>query len=232
MSMTALPHSKTVLFDLDGTIVDNFQAIYLAYRHAAESLGLEPATFAKVKATVGGSIQVTMGHLLGAEHTEAGIKHFRENFPQVMYEGLEALPGALELIAALHERGYQTAVFTNKAGPAARDICQHLGFTPYLDRVFGTIDTPYRKPQPEYTAHVLAELDAKATTTVMVGDSPFDLAAARTHGLACHLVATGSHTRAQLEAEDPPAEGIWDDLFALGVDGFRLPLDPAVAALS
>ncbi|MGF1451187.1 MAG: HAD family hydrolase [Opitutales bacterium] len=219
---------STVLLDLDGTLVDNFEAIYLSYHYATEQLGLEPVDYATVRATVGGSIVVTMERLVGPELAERGVTLFRERFPEVMLEGLRALNGALALLEKFSEAGIAAAVFTNKDGPAARQICEHLGLDRWLAAVAGTNDTPHRKPQPEFTEHILSVLDARPESTLLIGDSPFDLSAAQTHDLACHLVATGSHTEAQLRAEDPAPDGVWSDLHALakGVFGWELP-EPA-----
>jgi phosphoglycolate phosphatase len=228
--MKDLRSFRTVLFDLDGTLVDNFQAIYLCYRHATEQLGVAPVSYAEVRATVGGSINVTMERLLGAELAPRGVALFREHSPKVLFEGLEVLSGARELLTGLRHAGVQTALFTNKCQGAAEDLCAHLGFTPLLDGLFGTTPTSARKPEPAFTEHALQSLGADPATTVVIGDSPFDLAAASTHGMACHLVATGSHTRAQLLAEQPAPDAVWDSLEALARDGFRLPSAPFVVA--
>jgi phosphoglycolate phosphatase len=109
--------------------------------------------------------------------------------------------GSGELLAALHSAGVVCAVFTNKHGPSARRVCSHLGLDPFLAGVFGATDTPWLKPQPEFTAHVLEKLSASAATTALVGDSPWDVDAARLGGLgACLAVTTGTHTAAELRA--------------------------------
>ena len=114
----------------------------------------------------------------------------------------------------LHARGVKLAVFTNKQAEAARRICAHLGVTPILDGVFGAGDTPWLKPQREFTAHVLATLGARADSTLLVGDSPFDVETAHNGGFPCWAVTTGTHDEAQLRAAG--ADRIFPNLTALG----------------
>lgn len=207
---------KTVLFDLDGTLIDHFTTIYRCYRYAQEKLQLEPVSYEQVKASVGGSVAITMTKLVGADAADAATHLYREHFNEIMLEDLHKLPGSDTLLQTLHERGMQLAVFTNKRGDPSRTICTHLGWEPWLTRVYGTADTPYRKPQPEFTAHVLADLHADPQHTIMIGDSPYDIAAAQCQQLPCYCVATGSHTQAQLAAHEQAPAAIFANLMELG----------------
>lgn len=207
---------NTVLFDLDGTLVDHFTTIYRCYCYALEQLGLPPVSYEKVRATVGGSVPVTLSRLIGPERAPQALEHFHRHFQEIMLEDLLALPGAAWLLNALNAQGLNLAVFTNKDGDAARAVCDHLGFTPCLRGVFGCGDTPYRKPQPEFSQTVMAKLGADSGKTLMVGDSPFDVSAGRACGIPVYCVTTGSHSQAELEAESDPPDGIFPDLCSLG----------------
>jgi phosphoglycolate phosphatase len=104
-------------------------------------------------------------------------------------------------------------VFTNKTGHFARRIVEHLGWANRFAGVFGAEDTPWRKPEPAFTRHVIDRLGIDPATTLMIGDSPFDIAAARAGGIRVLVVATGSHSLDQLELED--ADGVYPDFPAL-----------------
>jgi phosphoglycolate phosphatase len=123
------------------------------------------------------------------------------------------MPGAVELFRTQHAAGVRLAIFTNKRGHHARKICAHLGLMPYLNGVFGAKDTAWMKPQPEFAAHVLAQLGRRAETTMLVGDSPFDVQSAHNGGFACWCVTTGTHDADQLRAAG--AEKVFPDLFAV-----------------
>jgi phosphoglycolate phosphatase len=212
---------KAVLFDLDGTLIDHFRVIYRCYQYALDRLGLDPVSYERVKAAVGGSIQVTFGKLIPQAHVDEAVTLFREEFDRIWHEDIEVLPGAQWLLDGLHARGLKLAVFTNKEGDRARRVLGHIGLAARLDGIHGTLDTPWRKPQPEFTRHVLAELGTDPAHACMVGDSPYDVEAAAVAGMPCHTVATGSHTVEQLRSETTAAS-VHTHLFELGERVFGL----------
>lgn len=203
----------TLLLDLDGTLVDAFTTIHRSYCHVLPQFGLPPPTMAQVRRAVGGGLENAMRHFLPEAHVAEAVKQHIAYTEKILLEDVQAMPGALELLRTQHAAGVKLAVFTNKRGAHARLICAHLGFEPYLEGVFGATDTPWLKPQPEFAAHVLATLGANRETTMLVGDSPFDVQAAHNGGFACWCVTTGTHDEAQLRAA--PAEAVFPDLFAL-----------------
>lgn len=213
---------QTILFDLDGTLVDHFTTIANSIAHAQRELGIEETSYEKVRATVGGGIHLTLTRLMGAETADKAFPIFNEHFEGNIFEGLFALPGATWLLEQLHARDkYQLAVFTNKNGKQSRTLTKHLGMDPWLTANIGAGDTEYRKPDPLYTAHMLEVLEAASDETLLIGDSPFDFAAAEAGCLRCLLVATGSHSKEQL-ANETGAEDIYENLFELAEAEFGL----------
>lgn len=209
---------RTALFDLDGTLIDNFTAIHRCYSDVAESLGLVPKSLEAIRAAVGGSISLTMSRLIGDELAPEGIRRFREHFPEVMFEGVFVLPGVKWILRNLRERGVRAAVFTNKDHDATLALLAHLGLADLLDAAFGTgtEKMPWRKPQREYSEAVLAAMDAVPSETLMVGDSPFDIQAAETVGMPVACVATGTHMPETLLPALPDPELIFGNMFQLG----------------
>ena len=200
----ARPLPETVLFDLDGTLVDNFEAIHRCYDDVMGMMGLPSVTLEQIRRAVGGSVNVTVVKLAGEANAPTATRLFREHFPSVMYHGLRAYPGCREILGGLRQRCVRVAVYTNKDDANSKKIMEHLGLDDVLDGVYGTNVHPWRKPQPEFTQYVLSSLKARPETTVMVGDSPFDIAAARNGRLAAiHCVTTGSHTAEELAPHAP-----------------------------
>ena len=212
---------RAVLFDLDGTLIDHFRIIYRCYQYALARLGLEPVTYEKVKASVGGSIVVTFGKLIPQALVEQAVEHFREEFDRIWHEDIGILPGTEWLLEGLRARGLRMCVFTNKEGNRARRILGHIGLAAHLDGIYGTLDTPWRKPQPEFTRYVLEQMGTDPAHACMVGDSPYDVEAAAVAGMPCYTVATGSHTVGQLRAETAAA-GVYSSLYELGRAVFNL----------
>ena len=204
---------RTVLFDLDGTLVDHFAAIHRAHTYTMRQLGLPAPTMAQVRAAVGGGVELAVTRLVGTELRDAALAIYRPYWDTIMLEDVQLLPGARELLTALKQRGAQVAIFTNKHGPSSRKVCTHLGLDGLLDGNFGATDTPWFKPAPEFAAHVLQALVAQAATTALVGDSPFDLAAANNAGFGFFGVTTGTHTAAELRQAG--AANVYPDLVAL-----------------
>jgi len=214
--------SKAILYDLDGTLVDHFTAIHRAINHAQRAVGVPESSYALVRATVGGSIEVTMARLIGAELAPRALPIYHEFFAKIMFEDLHPLPGAARLLEQLHARGVRQAVLTNKQGDTARAVVRHLDWEPWLELVLGTHDTPWRKPMREFVLHAVTKLGLTPEETMLIGDSPFDIEAAANAGVRCVAVATGSHTRAQLLAHNPAPEAVFEDLDELGAATFGI----------
>ncbi|HEY4301274.1 MAG TPA: HAD family hydrolase [Candidatus Didemnitutus sp.] len=191
---------RTVLFDLDGTLIDHFKAIHRCHAFTMRQLGLPEPTPAQVRAAVGAGVETAIARLAGPERVAAALPIYMKHWNATMLDDVESLPGAIDLLRSLRADGVKCAVLTNKHGPSSRLVCDHLGFTPLLAAVFGAQDTPWLKPDPRFTAHALAQLQADAATTALVGDSPYDLETARAGGLPFVAVTTGTHTEEQLRA--------------------------------
>lgn len=215
---------QTILFDLDGTLIDHFDVIFRCYEKALGDLNVEIPTPEEVRRAVGGSMEKTiLEFVTEADHTEA-VRLFREHFDKIYLDDIHVNPGGEWLLRNLKKEGRQLAVFTNKQGKGSRAICRSLGLDRYLEAVFGSLDTPFLKPQEAFTRHALETLAADASTSCMVGDSPFDIGAAHSVGMPCFCVTTGTHSREELEHDK--AEGVFEDLYALGqaVFGIAPPL--------
>ena len=208
-----MPRFATLLLDLDGTIVDAFTTIHRGYVHTLPQFGLPAPTLEQVRRAVGGGIENAMRHFLPEAQIPDAVRIHIAHTDTILLEDVKLLPGTLELVRSQHAAGVTVAVFTNKRGEHARKVCTHLGLDPYLTRVFGARDTPWLKPQAEFAGHVLGELGARPESTLLIGDSPFDVKAAHNGGFACWCVTTGTHDAAQLRAAG--AENVFPDLFAL-----------------
>jgi len=194
---------RAIIFDLDGTLIDQFKAIHHAFSRTIVEMGYEAPSYEQVRRAVGGASEATMTLLIGKERAKEAVARLRPIFEQVMLEELIPLPFALESLYRLTEAGLKTAVLTNKFGPHARAACDHLGFSRHLEFTLGADDTEWKKPQPELTDHALAKLGVAATESVYIGDSPYDYKTAKNSGMDCILVATGTHSAEELSSLGP-----------------------------
>jgi phosphoglycolate phosphatase-like HAD superfamily hydrolase len=191
---------RTVLFDLDGTLIDHLPAIHRSYCHTLPQVGVAAPTYEAVKRAIGGGLENAMRNFVTEQQLPEALRIYRAFWEETMLDGASLQPGARRLLEALVERGVQTAVFTNKHGPSSRLVCEHLGVDHLLDGIFGATDTIWLKPQPEFAAHVLEQLQARPENSCLVGDSPFDVAAALNGGLAFAGVETGTHSAEELRS--------------------------------
>lgn len=191
---------RTVLFDLDGTLLDHFGAIHRCHAHAMTQIGLPAPSMEQVRAAIGRGLEDAIRDLAGEENIARILPLYLAHWRETNLRDVAALPGTLELLRELRARRVTCGVLTNKRGEASREVCAHLGFTPLLAGIFGAGDTRWLKPEPEFAAHALAALGAEAASTVLVGDSIYDLAAAQRAGLGFLGVTTGTHTAAELHA--------------------------------
>ncbi len=201
---------RTFLFDLDGTLIDHLPAIHRCYAYTLPQLGLPAPTYEQVRRAIGGGLPKAMSNFVPPDRIEEALAIYRPHWDQTMLDDVVAFPGAELLLRELKSHGFQTAVFTNKHGPSARRVCEHLGLSPWLDDVVGAGDTNWLKPAPEFNAWMRDRLKASDATTCLVGDSPYDVAAARASGWAFYGVTTGTHSEAELR--DAGATDVRPDL--------------------
>lgn len=194
---------RAILFDLDGTLIDQFQAIYNAFSQVIHQMGFPIPDFATVKKAVGGASEMTMGKLIGQENAKEAVALLRPIFEREMLNGLKALPGSSEMLNFCETHNIKAAVLTNKYGPHARVVCEHLQFSQQLNFVMGANDTEWKKPDPRLTNHALEKLQSSKDDTIYVGDSPYDLQTAQNVGMRCALVSTGTHTESELKKDGP-----------------------------
>jgi phosphoglycolate phosphatase len=204
---------STFLFDLDGTLVDHLAAIHRAHSHTMQKLGLPPPSLTQVRNAIGGGVEVAIARLIGQERVAQALPIYRPYWESTMLQDVKLLPGTRDLLEALHAAGATLAVFTNKHGPSSRLVCDHLDLSPLLSGNFGATDTPWLKPQPEFAAHALKKLGKTAQGTLLIGDSPWDVEAAKTGGFASWCVTTGTHNADELAASG--ADKVFPDLYAV-----------------
>ena len=212
-----------ILFDLDGTLIDHFTTIHKSVAFAQRELSLPQSDYAEVRATVGGSVPITLSKLCGEDKVSLAEPLFRKHFEEIILDDVFTLPGADWLLENLKKRGDTLGVFTNKYASHTRSVLAHLSLDKWFDVIIGTGDPkcPYRKPDSLFTAHALEQMDCSSEEALMIGDSPYDLAAAEAACIACHLVATGSHSAEELSEYIVP-NYIYKDLYELGEKLFGL----------
>ena len=214
---------KTVLFDLDGTLIDQFIAIHKSVNYTQRKLGISESSFLKVKQAVGGSIRLTLGRLFDDHSLEETLPLFKEHFESIMMEDVFILPGVVFFLSQLHDQSINMGVLTNKIGSHARATIDFLKLDSYFQYVLGAEDIGLKKPNSAFTGHILKLMNASHDTTCLIGDSPFDYQTGVEAKIPVYLVATGTHSIEALH-EETDCQFIYDSMHSLAKDQFHINL--------
>lgn len=181
--------TRAVLFDFDGTLADSFGAITASVNHVRAAYGLPPLPETTVREYVGLGLSQLMEDLLPGVPAADAVARYREHHTAVMLGGTKLLPGVLDTLTALHQRGYRLALCSNKAVAFTRELVRHLGLAPLFDAVLGPEDAGGRgKPAPDMLLEALGRLGVSPKEAVYVGDMAVDVRAGRAAGLPVWLV--------------------------------------------
>lgn len=188
----------TVLYDLDGTLIESAKDMQVAVSKVLADHGLPEATEADMRAFMGQGSKVTMdrafikyGRKLDDAALSAVTREFVRYYEADPVSHTTAFPGVAEVVARFGRMGLKQGVCTNKFERPSRMILEHLKLMPPISDVAGADTFPVRKPDPKHILMLLERMGGSAERAVMVGDSIHDLEAAHAAGLPAVLVSWG-----------------------------------------
>jgi pyrophosphatase PpaX len=193
------------LFDLDGTVVDSGAIILASMRHATrEVLGRDYSDAELLQAVGGPGLEAQM-HALAPDHVERLVDVYRAH-NEPLHDELEACAGMEDVLVRLHEEGRRLGVVTAKRRATVELAFARIPLGHLFETVVGGDETARHKPDPEPLLLAAGRMGADPQETAYVGDSPFDVRAAKAAGVFAVAVTWGRiHDRAKLEAEQPDA---------------------------
>lgn len=191
----------TLLFDLDGTLLDTLEDLYLAVNQALEAFGLPLRTRAQVRAFVGnGAARLMQLAMPGREDDpplERILPVFKEIYDRICRDHTCPYPGIPEALQRLQQLGYPMAVVSNKPDTAVKELCR-VHFEPYITVARGDVDGVPRKPAPDMPVAAAAALGAAPENCIYIGDSEVDVLTARNAAMTCLTVTWGFRDEPQL----------------------------------
>ena len=174
---------ETIIFDLDGVLADTCQDITNAANYMLGRLGLQELPPKKVATFIGGGVESMVRQILSEvpeNNIEEALPLYRQYYTEHCLIATVLYPGIAEALEHFHRCQKRMAIATNKAEPISRLIIKGLGIEAYFEMVVGPESVARPKPHPDMLLHIAQKLGASLTRTIMIGDSPTDIQAAKT----------------------------------------------------
>ncbi len=203
-----------IIWDLDGTLIDSMPVIARSMNQTRERFGLPVWSDDQLRPFIGPSIHKTFATFLSTDDVgriDAAVEHYRLCYDDLMAES-PVFPGIVEVLEALNQAGCQQFVATAKYRKVAHTLLELTGLRRWFVEVYGSGANGELGHKPELLDHLLAEEGLRPAETVMVGDTFFDMEAARQHdltaigvawgyGKAEDVIAGGAHSLVETPAE-------------------------------
>ena len=195
-----------VLFDFDGTIVDSGGIILASMRHATRTVLERDYSDAELMANVGGPGLEAQMLALAPSQVEELVRVYREHNESI-HDELESCPGMEHVLDTLQGQGRRLGIVTAKRHSTVELAFEHLPLAHYFDTIVAGDDTRVHKPHPEPLLLALDRLAATPDEAAYIGDSPYDMQAAKAAGVRAIGVTWGKiHDRAALRDADVVVE--------------------------
>jgi phosphoglycolate phosphatase len=198
----------TIVFDLDGTLVDTAPDLTNALNDVLKRRGHAPVALATIRACVGHGARVMIEEALRRSKAQGDVDQMLAEF-LIHYEANIAhdsrpFPGAVAAIERLAAQGATLAVCTNKREHLSRKLLEQLDLERYFASIVGRDTFAVSKPDPGHLTGVIALAGGDPSRAVMVGDSDTDLRTAKAAGVPVILVSFGYAT-SPLDGDAPEA---------------------------
>jgi phosphoglycolate phosphatase len=220
---------RTVLFDLDGTLIDSAPDIAAAVNELLAHSGRGPLTLAQVTSMIGNGVEklveraiAATGDVLGPEALKRQQMAMIDIYAKHLTGLTVLMPGAREALDVLHSDGIPLGLVTNKPQRFIEAVLDHFGLSALFGVVIGGDAGVPKKPAPDMLLAALEQFGVAPADAVMVGDSPADLDSARAAGTASVIVRGGYSS---VPPERLGADVVIDDMtgLAAALDGLRPP---------
>lgn len=193
---------RTILFDLDGTLIDTNELIIASFTHTLEQHADRPYKREEILNFIGPPLRETFLNLDEAKAElmfNTYVEHNLSNHDQYV----AAYPTVVETMKKLKDAGYQLGIVTTKIKKTAERGIRIAGLEDIFEIVIGLEDVTNAKPHPEPVIKALDQLKGVASETIMVGDNYHDIEAGKNAGTKTAGVAWTVKGRDTLEAYQP-----------------------------
>ena len=193
----------TVLFDLDGTLIDTAPDLMKAHNHVMKKFGYPTKSTAEIRNLVGQGAGAMLGRSIwGQAKKEFGkvddekvkkemIKDFIDYYGKNIIHESTLINGVKEFLKWCKDQNISMAVCTNKQEHLSNDLLKKIGIYNFFEYVAGSDTFDYCKPDPRHLTSVVEILDGDLNKTIMIGDSETDANAAKAAEIPIILLEDG-----------------------------------------
>lgn len=194
----------TIIFDLDGTLLNTLDDLRDSLNVALNTFGYPPRTLEEVRSFVGIGVKTLVKRALPVHSTEEEIEQclafFTEHYSHNMRNKTRPYDGIMELLLDLDRFNLKLAIVSNKFDAAVKDLAKEY-FGDLINIAIGESENVKKKPAPDSVYAAIKELGSDLNKTVFVGDSETDVQTAKNAGIPCIGVTWGFRTREVLRKE-------------------------------
>lgn len=191
---------KAVIFDLDGTLLNTLDDLYLSVNHMLEKFGLPLRSKKEVRNFLGSGVKVLVDKSLPASfdgNREECLSVFKEYYDKHESDHTAPYDGIKAVLMKLHEKGVKSAIVSNKYDAAVKRLKEDY-FGSLVDFAVGEGNGVRIKPAPDGVEKALAELGVKKQESVYAGDSEVDILTAKNADMNFIAVSWGFRDRDRL----------------------------------
>ncbi len=193
----------TILFDLDGTLVDTAPDLMLAHNHVMKKFGYPTKSTEDIRNLVGkgagaligrsiwGQAKKEFGKVLDDKIKDEMVKEFINFYGKNIINESTLINGVKEFLIWCKEQNISMAVCTNKQEHLSNDLLKKIGIYDFFEYVAGSNTFDYCKPDPRHLTNVVEILDGDVKKTIMIGDSETDANAAKAAKIPLILLENG-----------------------------------------
>ncbi len=194
---------KGLIFDLDGTLIDSYEAIHIGLLEAFNHFTIPPLPYHQLREYLGGSLEEILKSFLPPHQREEARSVFREKYRDIYLDKTSLLDGARDVIEELFRRSIRLAVASNKSGKFCRKLLAHFEIDRFFSTIVGVGDGLRPKPFPDMVNTVVRDLDLHPNEVIMVGDTVEDIRAGNAAGIDVYALGSGYHPLEKLIRERP-----------------------------
>jgi phosphoglycolate phosphatase len=196
---------KHVYFDLDGTLVNTTAGIVAAYKYLHDRYSLPHPPENELKRWIGPPVRKVISHFLGStsqQEVELGVKTMREYYFERGWSECELYDGIRELLLRLSAQNILTSVVTAKNIVMSKKVLEHVAIDNLFCEIFGP-GLEVDREKGDMLQEIMLRQGAGCESSIMIGDSEYDLKAAKHVGIPAIAVTYGFSNRDELSAHSP-----------------------------